>query len=283
MNPGRLLVASFLAVFGVSSLPAQALDALKGTCVIAVSTHADEFELRLERGACPKNPDGSRNYSDQATSDRDGRRDCHTNENHQPFNSFSGFVSSDLGRDGARIDAVLTAEAGTLTCSGAIHNFKLSGDFNFTPNPAFAARMLKLGIQGITSENMQTYALFHIQAANVEALQNAGVTNIEARDLASFSIFHVDVPFVESIRALGYPTPPARKLIELKIHGVNPEEVKQIRALGYQPTLEELIKMRIFKITPDFIQRMKAAGWGTDKEPLTIAKLVKMRIFKIAE
>jgi hypothetical protein len=283
MNPNRLLVATFLTIFAIATSPipslGQALETLKGTCAIAVSLNSDELEIRLERGTCHQNPDGSRD-------DRDSRTEpdrCNTNEMQLPSNTFTGFIQSDLGRDGAHIDAAINAEAGTLTCSGTIHNFKLSGDFTFTPNAAFAAHMLKLGIQGITSQNMQTYTLFHVQAANIEALQKAGVTDIDAKNLASLAIFHVDPAFVESIRALGYPTPPARKLVELKIHKVTPEEVRQIRALGYQPTLDELIKMRIFKITPAFIEEMRKRGFGTNAQDLTIAKLVKIRIFKLAE
>jgi hypothetical protein len=278
MRPSRLLVASFLAVFGIATCHAQTFETLAGNCTIAVSTHSDEFELRLERGTCPK--DVSRDSPDY---DRDARKDCHSTEMQQPLNAFNGFIQSDLGRDGAHIEAVLNAEAGTLTCSGSIHNFKLSGSFNFAPNAGFAAHMLKLGIQGITAENLQTYALFHVKAANVEAIQKAGVTDINAKNLASFSIFHIDPAFVESIHKLGFPAPPAQKLIELKIHGVNPEEVRQIRALGYDPTLDELVKMRIFKVTPVFIQDMKKRGFGTDAKDLTIARLVKIRIFKLAE
>lgn len=278
MRPSRVLVATFLAIFGIATSHAQTFDALKGNCTVTVSTHSDELELRLERGTCPK--EVSRDSPDY---NRDARRDCHTTEMQQPTDAFSGFIQSDLGREGAHIEAVLNAEAGTLTCSGAIHNFKLSGSFNFTPNASFAAHMLKLGIQGITAENMQTYALFHVQAANVEAIQKAGVTDIDAKNLASFSIFHIDPNFVTAIRNLGYPAPPAKQLIALKIHGVNPEEVKQIRALGYQPTLEELIKMRIFKVSPAFIQDMRKRGFGTGPEDLTIARLVKIRIFKLAE
>ncbi|WP_213803977.1 hypothetical protein [Granulicella sp. dw_53] len=275
MQPSRLLVATFLAVFGAVSSPAQTFETLKGNCAIAVSTSSDRFEVRLERGTCPKEAEDRSN--------RDARRDCHTDEMQQPFESFSGFVVTDLGRDGAHINAVLTAEAGTLTCSGSIHNFKLSGDLTFTPNAAFATRLLKLGIQGITSQNLQTYALFHVQGGAIEALQKEGVSDIDAKNLASLSIFHVDVPFVQSIRALGYPTPSAKKLVELKIHGVNPEEVRQIRAMGYDPTLEELVKMRIFKVTPEFIQAMKSRGFGSSPQDLTIARLVKIRIFKLAE
>jgi hypothetical protein len=276
MHPSRLLVATFLSIFGVATLPAQTFETLKGNCAIAVSTSSDQFEVRLERGTCPKNTSPDRD-------NRDERRDCHPSEMQEPFDAFSGFIQSDLGRDGAHIDAVLTAEAGTLTCSGTIHNFKLSGDLTFTPNAAFAAHLLKLGIQGITAQNLETYALFHVQASHIETLQKAGVTDIDAKNLASLSIFHVDPPFVESIRALGYPTPSAKKLVALRIHKVNPEEVRQIRALGYQPTLDELIQMRIFKVTPDFIQAMKARGFGSSPQDLTIARLVKIRIFKLAE
>lgn len=278
MRPSRLLVTTFLTIFGIATCQAETFEALKGTCTVAVSTHSDQLELRLERGTCP--PEVSR---DSADYDWDARHDCHTTEMQQPLDAFTGFIQSDLGREGAHIDAVLSAEAGTLTCSGAIHNFKLSGNFNFAPNSAFAAHMLKLGIQDITAQNLQTYTLFRVQAAKVEAMINDGVTGIDAKNLASFSIFHIDPDFVASFRNLGYPTPPAKQLIALKIHGVNPEEVKQIRALGYQPTLDELVKMRIFKVTPAFIQDMKKRGFGSSPEELTIARLVKIRIFKLAE
>ena len=285
MNPSRIFVATFLTIFAIATSPiqslAQTLETLKGSCALAVSVNSDQLEFRLERGTCHHNADGS-----VARDNGDNRNEadrCNTNDMQLPSNTFTGFIQSDLGRDGAHIDAALNAEAGTLTCSGTIHNFKLSGDFTFTPNAAFAARMLKLGIQGITTQNMETYTLFRVQAANIEALQKAGVTDIDAKNLASMAIFKVDPAFVESIRALGYPTPPAKKLVELKIHNVNPEEVRQIRALGYQPTLDELVKMRIFKVTPAFIEDMRKRGFGTSAQDLTIASLVKIRIFKLAE
>jgi hypothetical protein len=285
MNPNRLLVGKFLAIFAIATSPvpslAQTLETLKGSCAIAVSLNSDEFEIRLERGTCHHNADGSRDDRDRGSRTDPDR--CNTNEMQLPFNTFTGFIQSDLGRDGAHIDAAINAEAGSLTCSGTIHNFKLSGDFTFTPNAAFAVHMLKLGIQGITSQNMETYTLFRVQVANIEALQKAGVTDIDAKNLTSLVIFKVDPAFVESIQSLGYPTPPAKKLVDLKIFKVTPEEVRQIRALGYQPTLDELVKMRIFKVTPAFIEEMRKRGFGTNAQDLTIAKLVKIRIFKLAE
>ncbi len=295
MHPSRLLVATFLTIFGVATLPAQTFESLKGTCTLAVSTTPDQLQLRLQRGTCLNDStnDDDRDEGDNRDHDHGnlGNRpaphahpdSCHTSSMQQSPQSFTGFIQSDLGRDGAHVDAVLSAEPGTLTCSGTIHNFRLTGDFNFTPNAAFAAHLLKLGIQGITSQDLETYALFHLQAANIEGLQRAGVKDIDAQNLIPLTIFHVDPAFVQSLHALGYPTPPAQKVIELKIQKVTPEEVRQFRALGYNPTLQELIRMRIFKITPAFIEDMKKRGFGSSPQDLTIARLVKIRIFKLAE
>ena len=75
MNPSRLLVATFLTIFGIATTQAQNLETLKGTCALAVTTHNDNLELRLERGDCPPRDDKSGDRSN-----RDSRRNCHTNE-----------------------------------------------------------------------------------------------------------------------------------------------------------------------------------------------------------
>ena len=122
MNPNRLFVATFLTIFAVATSPipslGQALETLKGTCAIAVSLNSDKLELRLERGTCHHNADGNRD-------DRDSRTEpdrCNTNDMQLSPDTFTGFIQSDLGRDGAHIDAAINAEAGSLVCSGTIHN-----------------------------------------------------------------------------------------------------------------------------------------------------------------
>lgn len=263
----RPVLTASLLVLVAASLHADAMppnqkpDDLSGTCRIRATDTASGLELRLERGNCD---DGS---------------NCHNSETNVPLEGFTGITLADLNREGAHLDAVLKAEAGTLRCSGNVHASELEGSFTFEPDKAFVDRMREVGITGIDPNKLEVYAIFRVTRDWVVSLQKAGVTDIDADNLIALRIFRVDADYVHSLQSLGYSTPSAEKLIALRVQGVNPAEVRQIQAMGYHPTIDELIQMRIFKVTPDFIERMRAKGF----ENLTIAKLVQIRIFKLAE
>jgi hypothetical protein len=263
MSFRRVFLGTVLITIGVVSLHAdEILDSLKGTCRIRASTDANRFDLRLDREKC------------------EGDRDCHEMQTQEPLDAFTGITLSDLQRDGAHLDAVIRAEAGTFTCSGSVHDSELTGEFTFAPNKAFVDQLAKLGITGLDSRKLEAYTLFRIEAAWVKSLQTAGVTGIDANNLIALRIFKVDADYVHSLAALGYAQSlSAQKLVALRVHGVDPGYIKQVRAMGYNPTLDELIQMRVFKITPEFIQQMKAKGFNN----LTISKLVQIKIFKLDE
>ena len=266
MNSRRVLFgAALVALVAVSLRADETLDSLTGTCRIRALTESSKFELSMHR--------------ETDRGDCDSGKHCNTSNMDEAVDAFTGITFSDLHREGAHLDAVLTAEAGTLRCSGKVHDSELTGSFTFEPNKAFVARMHELGITGLDSDKLEVYALFHIETSWVVALQKAGVTGIDASNLIALHIFNVTPEYVQGLAALGYSVPSAEKLIGLKVQGVNPTEIKQIQAMGYHPSIDELVQMRIFKVTPDFIQRMKAKGFDN----LTIAKLVQIRIFKIAE
>ncbi len=265
MNLNRTLQsAAIIVLTAISSAHAEAkLDSQQGTCSILAGRHADQFELKLNRGG-------------DCTAEN---RNCQSSDMDEAAASLSGITTSDLAREGAHLDAVISADPGTLHCTGVVHDLQLAGSYLFEPNPKFIDQMRDLGITGLDSKQLLPYTLFHVQRDWVESLQKAGVTGINGGNLLALRIFKVDADYVHSLVALGYPAPPAEKLIALRVQGVNPAEIKQVQAMGYHPTLDELVQMRIFKVTPDFIERMKAKGFDN----LTIAKLVQIRIFKLAE
>jgi hypothetical protein len=251
-----------LAVFTCLCLQAeQELQTLTGSCSITATSKRTEADFRLGRGGC------------------EGNENCSSTQTQEPWSAFSGFGLEDLRREGTHVDAKIRAEAGTITCSGAVHDGRLSGAFTFVPDPAFVDRMLQIGFRDLEAEKLQAYTLFGVGTAWVRSLQAASVSGLDSGNLVALRIFHVDADYVRSLNALGYATPDAGKLIALRVQHVTSEEVKQIRAMGYQPTLDELIQMRIFKVTPDFIHRMQARGF----DDLTISKLVQIRIFQLAE
>ena len=263
MSTRRTLLCAALAVLGAASLPVQArADDYSGSCRIRLSDKSDQLDLKIERGRC-----------------KDEKRHCGDSQTGEPLSAFTGITLADFSREGAHLDAVLAAEAGTLRCSGTVHDSELAGTYTFVPNTAFIDRMREVGITGIDPDKLEVHTLFRVTREWVISLQKAGVTGIDSDKLIALRIFNVDADYVRSLQSLGYSTPPADKLIALRVQGVNPAEIKQVQAMGYHPTLDELVQMRIFHVTPDFIQRMKAKGFDN----LTIAKLVQIRIFNLAE
>jgi hypothetical protein len=259
---GWVVLSGFLAVSTCLFVQAEdELRTLTGSCSITATSNGTEADFRLERGGC------------------EGNGKCSSTQTQEPLSAFSGFALADLEREGAHLDARIRAEAGTITCSGAVHDGRMSGAFTFVPDPAFVDHMVQMGFRDLAAEKLQAYTLFRIGIAWVHSLQAAGVSGLDSNNLIALRIFHVDADYVRSLNELGYATPDASELVALRVQHVNPEEVKQIRAMGYQPTLDELIQMRIFKITPDFIHRMQARGFAH----LTISKLVQIRIFQLAE
>ena len=239
------------------------LQTLHGTCSIAPSAIHDHVQFRMESGDCDN-----------------GNHGCHNHDNDEmPLSNFTGLALADFEHEGAHIEARIVAEAGTISCSGQVHELTLSGDFTFTPNPAFVVHMEQLGFTGFDSQKLEAYTLFHIDTEWVEQLRAAGVTDMNSGNIIALHIFKITPDFVHSMAALGYTNLPAGKLIAFGVQGVNPDEVRQYRALGYNPTADELVQMRIFKVTPDFIHRMEARGFNK----LTISKLVQIRIFNLAD
>ncbi|MGA8161450.1 MAG: hypothetical protein WA374_04990 [Acidobacteriaceae bacterium] len=264
MRIGAILLSAFLATSATALCGAQdQLPSLHGHCSLAPGMKDGQVRFELEEGDCG-----------------DDGHNCHNHDSDSmPLSTFSGFTLADLQREGAHVDAVISAEAGTLTCSGTVHDLILSGDSTFVPNPAFVAQMRQMGFDDFDSRKLEAYTLFHIETSWIRSLQAEGVSDMDSGNIIALRIFKVDAAYVREMDTLGYRHLAAGKLIAFKVQGVNPDEVRQYRALGYQPTTDELIQMRIFKVTPDFIQRMSSRGLGK----LTISKLVQIRIFKLAD
>jgi hypothetical protein len=141
---GLLLTALLAASTALFQQAEDHLRALNGSCSIAATAREAEVELRLESDACT------------------GNERCGSTQTQQPVSAFLGFTLADLRREGAHVDAVIRAEAGTLTCSGAVHDGRLSGAFRFVPEPAFAARMRQMGYGDLDEGKLQDYTLFRI-------------------------------------------------------------------------------------------------------------------------
>jgi hypothetical protein len=250
-----------LAVMALALNAENSLPPISGNCRISAAEKAGEVQFEINHGTCSNG------------------NDCHESNMTKPVSEFSGFSLEDLAHNGAHLNAEFHAEAGKIRCSGEVRDSVLYGEFSFHPDPAFVEHMRQLGFTGLTSRNLEVYAIFQVETSWLKSLQTAGVQGITTDNIVALRIFHVDAEYVQSLADLGYPTASAQELIAMRVHGVSPAEIKEIQALGLHPTAEELVQMRIFKITPDFVRRMQSHGLKN----LTISQLVKIRIFKLDE
>ncbi len=260
MNTQRFHVPMVILASAIGALQAAAFEPVRAACTIGASEHTGRLSLRMEIGEC-------------------GGPHCGSNFNEESMDRLTGLSVADLAQDGLKRTATLAAEAGTLTCTGTVHNGALEGDAEFKPDTAFAARMEQMGFTGLDSEKLMVYALVDVESAWVRSMQELGIHGLTTDNLIALRIFKADPAYVQSITSLGYDLPSADQLVALRVQGVNADEIRQIRTLGYQPNFDELEQIRIFRITPEFIRRMQARGLKN----LTIAKLVQIRIFKLDE
>jgi hypothetical protein len=261
MNTHRLHIPMVIFASAMSALQSAALEPVRAACSIRASERAGRLSLRIEIGEC----------GDQGH--------CGSNVNEESMDRITGISLADLAEDGLARTATLAAEAGTLTCSGTVHDGSLEGDAEFRPDAAFAARMEQMGFSGLDSQKLMAYALVDVESQWAQSMQELGIQGLTADNLIALRIFKADPAYVHSMTALGYSLPTADQLVAMRVQGVNPEEVRQIRALGYEPTFDELMQIRIFHVTPEFIRQMQGRGLKN----LTIAKLVEIKIFKLDE
>ena len=127
MNTRRLQVPMIILASAISALQSAALEPVRSTCIISVCEHTGKLRLRIENGGCGD----------------DGH--CGTNLAEEAMDRLTGVSMAYLEHEGAQLTASLTADAGTLVCSGAVHNGSLICDSVFTPNAAFASHMEQMG------------------------------------------------------------------------------------------------------------------------------------------
>jgi hypothetical protein len=242
-------------------------ETLSGLCMVSAShnklRNTDNSALVLSRTDC-ENENGN----------------CGTTENSNiSWSRWNGVSANALSQEGTQLVGRIEGEAGTLQCSGVVHDGVLAGRYQFTPNTSFIQKMSAMGFEGITERKAQGFLMLDITSSWVQQIKDIGVTDLSTNKLMGLKALRVDQDYIHAMAAAGYPELRANKLTEMKAVGVTPEKAQEAKALGFQPTEQELIQMSIFKVDRAFVERMRAKGLND----LSLAKLIKVKIFNLEQ
>jgi len=181
------------------ALHAASLAPLHSTCSIGASEDPGKVSVRIGSDDC------------------EGSHHCGSNFSNESLSRFNGITLADLGRDGAKLTATLTAEAGTFTCSGTVRDRELQGQSVFTPDDPFVARMERMGFTGFNSEKLMAYAFIGVDSKWVQSMQETGVHGMTVDNLIALRIFKITPEFIRRMQERGLTNLTIAKLVQIRI------------------------------------------------------------------
>ena len=223
--------------------------------------------------------------------------------------ALSGLTSAQISATSSSPVAFeMRRDAGVIKFDGVFRNGIGAGQFEFTPNRAYAETLHSLGTDLKSDDGDEETALFRLAMHDVSAdfireMQSLGyrgsidtyvrfrihgVTPQYVRDFASLGFrnmsaeemvrtrIHSATPeFVRTMRDRGYGDLAIDDYIRFRIHGVTPEFIDALRPLGYTKVdAGDLVRMKIHGVTPEYIKEMQGAGYSD----VPVGELIRMRI-----
>jgi hypothetical protein len=196
-------------------------------------------------------------------------------ESDWPVGEFLGLDLTTTERHDVKF--AIARDAGRFECDGFVKDGEGAGVFHFTPNPAFAQDMARLGFTGIDDEKQLAMAVHDVSIEFAREMKGRNLNGLDTDKLIAFRIFRITENFIRELRAEGLPARDADKLIAFRVHGVTPAMVHATRSAGLEPDEDQLIAMRIHGVSPEYIASLKSRGM----KDLTIDQLVSLRIHGI--
>jgi hypothetical protein len=205
---------------------------------------------------------------------RSGDHDSDNNSFDTPLASLVGLSNDWLNGPDADVQFRLVRDAGSFVCQGRAGHGEGAGTFDFTPDPAFGAGLVKRGYEAPTPSQQFQLALADVGYALVDELQTEGYTRPSVVQLVRLGRHDVTIDYLRGLSALGYRVDEVDRLIELRDHGVTPDYIRGLSDAGYAKlSIHELLKLRDHGVTPRYIDALARLGYkGLSTDDLLSAR-----------
>jgi hypothetical protein len=200
-------------------------------------------------------------------------RDPGLNTRYVPLARFEGLTTGQLAST-APARFRLRQDAGTFDFEGSFEAGRGRGRFGFTPDPAFAAELVRRGMERPTAAQQFSMARHGVVLAYLDELSAQGYARPTTAALDRAGMSGADLLYLREMGALGYRVGTLEALMRLSNNGVNPGYVRQMRALGYRDlTAELLTQLRTHGVDAAFARQMNSRAGRR----LPVDELVRLR------
>jgi hypothetical protein len=192
----------------------------------------------------------------------------------QPIADLHGMTRDQLHAPHASLSFTMDRDAGTFSFEGTLVLGVGRGEFRFTPNPAYAAKLGMLGYEPIGEDDLFGMAVRDISLAYAAEVKLSGLRDPAVSDLARLRDHGVPLAFIRELAAADYAKRlTADDVVRLRDHGVEGRFVRALKASGCSDlSTGDVIKLRDHGVDPAYVARIQSSGY----EDLTVDQIIKL-------
>jgi len=193
----------------------------------------------------------------------------------QPLSDLQGLTASQLHAMHTAVAFSLRRDAGSFACEGTLTLGAGRGQFRFTPDPSYAAKLAALGYESIGEDvhPLMMLAWRDVSVAYASDVKKAGLRVAETADLVRLLDHGVDLDFIRALGAAGYAGLTADDVTNFRDHGIDGDYLRGLKASGASDwSVDEIVKLHDHGVDPDYVARIRSAGYGE----LTVDQIIRL-------
>jgi hypothetical protein len=192
----------------------------------------------------------------------------------QPLSDLRGLTKDQLHAASSPVKFTLARDAGTFSFEGSVMMGLGTGEFGFTPDPTFAAKLQALELRTVPDQDLFGMAIRDISIAYASEVMRSGIKGASVRDLSRFLDHGVELSFIRELTSIGTTNLSPDDVIKLRDHGVEADLLRALKAAGYGDLASsDIVKLRDHGVDAAYIEGLQDSG----SERLHADEIVRLR------